>query len=329
MIIEFNILLTAPGHRVERIQLLKQTLREMGLSGRVLAADIDPLGTAYQAADGAAIVPPCSDASYVPAILDVCRKNRIQLVIPGIDAELAPLAAQHEEFAAAGVTLLASSPETIALCQDRRMTHAWFGEQSFPAVQQGTVAEALADPERWPLPVVVKPALPSHTASGRLVRQVEELQSLAGRVDHVVRPFGHGDEFMVDVLVNRQGKCVCAVPRRRIEVRRDEAFKAITVRDELLESLASAIAERLPGAYGPLAIGMLQDEQTGAVEATEITARLAGGYPLSWHAGANFPRWVIEEILDRPTTVHREWQDGLVMLRYYEALYLDSRYSLW
>jgi carbamoyl-phosphate synthase large subunit len=128
------------------------------------------------------------------------------------------------------------------------------------------------------------------------------------------------------VLANRQGRCLCAVPRRRIEVRGGEVSKGITVRNERIMKLAAQICETLPGAYGPLNIQLFHDEATGDLNVIEINPRFGGGFPLAWQAGAKFPKWIIEEILGRPSTAaFDEWADQLVMLRFFSAVFVERK----
>ena len=57
----------------------------------------------------------------------------------------------------------------------------------------------------------------------------------------------------------------------------------------------------------------------------EINARFGGGFPLSLEAGADFPRWMLEELLGLPSTASRDrWRPGMVMLRYDAAVFVDE-----
>lgn len=321
----FNILLSCAGHRVERVRILRATLDAMGLRGRVVTADAAPLSAAAAVADAAEILPPCRDAGFVPALLDVCKRHEIHLVIPEIDPELPVLAAARDQFSAVGATLLISAPQAVLISGDKIRTHEWLVASGFPTVKQGTPEEALAAPNDWMFPLIVKPAGGSASAGVARVLDAEELRYTTRRGGYVVQTVATGHEYTTDCLVNRTGKCVCAVPRRRIEVRSGEVFKGVTARVVPVIELATKIAETLPGAYGPLNIQMFYDEKSGALAVIEINARMAGGFPLAWQAGADFPRWIIEEILGLPSTARADaWREGLVMLRYYEAVFTQS-----
>jgi carbamoyl-phosphate synthase large subunit len=141
----------------------------------------------------------------------------------------------------------------------------------------------------------------------------------------VAQTIASGNEHTIDALTDHTGRCICAVPRRRLETRSGESSKGITVRSDELISLAERICESLPGPYGPLTIQVFIDDSTGEVNVVEINPRFGGGYPLSWEAGARYPQWMIEEILGLPSTAtSSEWQSGLVMLRWDEGVFVSA-----
>ena len=86
--------------------------------------------------------------------------------------------------------------------------------------------------------------------------------------------------------------------------------------------LAERVGGALPGALGALNFQCFLGED-GVVRMIEINARFGGGYPLAQQAGANFPRWLIEETLGLPSTARLDdWEEGVVMLRYDEAVFV-------
>lgn len=233
-------------------------------------------------------------------------------------------ASHRDAFARIGTTVAVSSPEVVAIGGDKSRTHAWLVAQGLPTVRQATIGEVLADPAAWPYPFVVKPAAGSSSIGVAIVRDRSHLEAVP-RGGFIAQSLATGIEHTIDILATRRGRCLCAVPRRRFEVRAGEVSKGMTVRSAALEGLATRICEALPGAYGCLNVQVFLDEATGAMNVIELNPRFGGGYPLSWEAGAKYPRWMIEEILKLPSTASATgWRDRLVMLRYDDAVFVDA-----
>jgi carbamoyl-phosphate synthase large subunit len=64
---------------------------------------------------------------------------------------------------------------------------------------------------------------------------------------------------------------------------------------------------------------------SGEIKFIEINPRFGGGFPLAFQAGANFPLWIIEMVLGKNLEIKiDDWQDGVVMLRYDEAIFVTK-----
>lgn len=319
----FPVLLSSAGRRVALVRIFRDALSTLKIDGRVLAADMSPCAAAFHDADAGFQVPRCSSPEFVPAMLEICRREAIRLIVPTIDPELPVLAAARDEFSFAGTTVAISSPEVIAIANDKRRTHEWLAGNGFPTVRQAEVEEVLAHPGHWPFPLLVKPVAGSSSIGVATVSTAEELRMATRDGDFVVQTIASGHEYTIDGLVTRDGTCVSTVPRRRLEVRAGEVSKGMTVHSALLEDLATRLFEELPGAYGVLNAQVFLDEDTGETNVIEINPRFGGGFPLSWEAGACYPQWMIEELIGVSPARRSGWRDGLVMLRYDDAVFVD------
>jgi carbamoyl-phosphate synthase large subunit len=319
-----TVLVSSAGRRVELLRGFRAALAAAGLAGRVLAADRSWYSSALHEADEGVLVPSCDDDAFVPAVLDLCEKHAVDLIVPTIDPELPVYAAARERFAAAGVTVAVSAAETVGIAADKVRTHAWLVEQGLPTVRQAGVDVVRSDPPGWPFPLVVKPRFGSAGIGVAVVHDRDALDVAVRGDEVVVQEVAQGHEHTIDLLVDSAGRCVSAVPRRRLEVRAGEVSKAVTVRSPALEDVAARVGEALPGAYGPLTVQVFATDDD-EVAVIEVNARFGGGFPLAREAGADHPRWLVEEVAGLPSTADAgAWRPGLVMLRYDAALFVDE-----
>lgn len=318
-----NVLISSAGRRVALLRGFRQALSNLGVAGRVYAVDMSSCAAAFHDADEGAVVPRCTDPEFVSTMLELCQRWKVKVVVPTIDTELPVYAAHRERFAQVGTTVAISAPETIEIGSNKWSTYDWLLREGFPTVKQTTVAEARKDD--WPFPLLVKPAWGSSSIGVAIVRTEGELLAATAGSDCVVQTLAEGIEYTVDVYVDVKGRCLEAVPRRRIEVRTGEVTKAMTVALAPVEELARRIAARLPGARGCLNVQIFHRESDGAMWVIEINPRFGGGYPLTLQSGADFCRWTIEEAMGTaPTPLGQPWRSNLVMLRFDDAVFVDA-----
>lgn len=118
-----NILITSAGRRQALLESLRGDARRLRHPLRVLAADLAPeLSAACASADAAFAVPPCSERRYVDALLAICQRERIQMIIPTIDGELQALADSAAAFAKAGSLPVVSLPDAVQVARDKART---------------------------------------------------------------------------------------------------------------------------------------------------------------------------------------------------------------
>jgi carbamoyl-phosphate synthase large subunit len=325
-----RILISSAGRRVGLIRCFRESLGRLGIAGGIVAADASLDAPALQFTDSFQQTPCCGDPSFLPRLLEIALRERIDLVIPTIDPELAVYAGSRQLLAAKGVPVVISAPETIAICADKQRTHRWLRRHGFPAPRQESLAAAVAPTRAHPFPVIVKPRFGSGSVGVRRVDSHDELLALArmaraggSLADQLVEEIAPGQEHTINVFVDPRGVSVAEVPHRRIEVRAGEVSKAVTARHNGMMGLARNIAEALPGARGPLSIQCFLAPD-GAVRITEINARFGGGYPLTHQAGARFTDWILGELLGIPASRCDDWSDSLTMLRYDRELFLTA-----
>ena len=324
IILSTNILISSAGRRVGLLESFRESLGALHLTGRLIAVDATEHAAAGEMADAFYLVPKCSDPLFISAVLEICRREQIKLVVPTIDTELRYYAAGRAEFQNLGALVGVSDPRTISICEDKVLTHEWLIANGFPAPKQALPCDLLRNEAGWSFPVVVKPTNGSASLGFRLVESLEGLQAISEDRSLIVQEFVRGSEFTVNVFIDRRGRCLCAIPHCRLEVRGGEVSKGVTRRHLPMIDLITNLIEALPGAFGAMNVQCFltpEDE----IRIIEINARFGGGYPLAHRAGATITRWLLENSIGSdPTGPFDAWQDSLVMLRYNQAVFLQE-----
>ena len=249
----FTLLISSVGRRVQLVECFRRAARELDLRLIVLGVDAAPeLSPASQLVDRCFQVPLCSAPEFIQELLTICDKESVNLIVPTVDPEL-PIYARHvQKFCIAGTRVFVSSIETIDIASDKCRTNQWFKANGFPTVLQDTVENVINDLRKWTFPVIVKPSRGSASTGVRVVGDSGTLLSLKDRDGLLVESMAIGIEHTTNLFMDREGRCLCAVPHQRLETRGGEVSKGMTVKNRKLMDLAKSVAETLPGARGPL-----------------------------------------------------------------------------
>ena len=314
-----RLLFTSVGRRVALLREFRRAANDLGVHMVLHAADCQPTAPALQMADERTLVPPIRTGQYVDSLLAYCRQHGIDAVVPLIDTELRPLSEAQARFAESGVRLVLSSPEVIDIGLDKVRTHDFLLAAGFRTPHILTPAEQATTS----FPVFLKPRDGSGSKGACRIDSRQALEYfLSTTQGAIVQEFLEGHEHTVDVFCDFGGRPLCAVPRRRHEVRGGEVSKGQALHDDRIIRESLALARALKGGVGMLTIQCFLTPG-GEVVFTEINCRFGGGVPLSIRAGADSPRWLLELLVGRePSVSMNGWQHGLYMLRYDEAVFL-------
>ncbi|WP_067515001.1 ATP-grasp domain-containing protein [Endozoicomonas ascidiicola] len=313
---EFNILFAAAGRRVSLIRHFRKTLDELNISGTVYAADAGKSAPASFIADQRLQVPRVSSPDYIPQLISICETFKIRLLVSLIDTDLTLLSQHKDTFRTIGTEVLVCESATNNICFDKNNTWKFFTENSIdtPRVLSESDINKLKDSD---FPLLIKPWDGSCSIGVNKVNSLEELTFFKHHVKNaIVQEYIQGDEYTCDAYVDFSGKVRCVVPRKRLETRAGEVSKGLTVNDPEIISAVTNVVEKLPHAVGCMTVQCFK-QPDGRICFIEINPRFGGGHPLSLHAGADFPKWIIQELTGQPCEATQDcWQDDLAMLRY-------------
>ncbi|BCA66194.1 ATP-grasp domain-containing protein [Fluviibacter phosphoraccumulans] len=308
-----NILVLSAGRRVELVEAFKTELVLRGLDLKVLATDMKPeFSAACQIADGWIRAPRVTDPNYINFLLNLCKSEKISLVIPTIDTELLLLAQNRELFASFGIDLVVSDTVLVQKCRDKRLTAKLFSELNISTPQ-------IFDRSNIKFPCFAKPYDGSCSVGAAPIFTREMLTNavLADEKMMFMELIDASyEEYTVDAYYDREGSLCCFVPRQRIEVRAGEINKGVTRRHHVYAYLLDKL-KLLQGARGCITLQLFCKANAANFAALEINPRFGGGFPLSYSAGANYPGWLIDEyLLDQQVNFKDDWEADLLMLRY-------------
>jgi len=310
-----NILITSAGRRVSLVRSFQKELKKIDSNSKVIAVDANPtLSAACHAADGFFKVPRLDHPGYIDELVVLCKANSISLIIPTIDTELLLLAENKERLAAYGIKSVVASIDFIAKCRDKRKIHKFFTDNSVEIANEYSK-------ENYKLPMFLKPWDGSRSVDTFLIKSESDLTDY--QLEHPKLMFleylDHKlyDEYTCDLYYSKDHKLKCVVPRKRISVRDGEVNKGLTVNNDLVDYIRERLSY-IDGVVGCITVQFFKHITEPKIFGIEVNPRFGGGYPLSYLAGANYSKWIIEEyLLDKEIPESFDcWEDNLLMIRY-------------
>jgi carbamoyl-phosphate synthase large subunit len=317
-----NVLFTSAGRRVELLRAFRRAYRSLRLKGDIIVTDVNPLAPAFRVADTTHIVPPFADPDYVPALLEIVRRRRVDLVFPLIDPDIPILAAHKKDFESAGAKVMTPDAEGAETARDKWNTYRMYRTLGIPAARSW-LPEDLAR-ERPGFPLFIKPRQGSAGKGAFRVADERQLAFFLAYVeDPIIQECLPGPEITCDVVCGAEGGVWAVVLRKRIEIRAGEVAKGVTLWDERIARHCLAAANGIR-ASGPITVQcMLKD---GDPYFTEINARFGGGCPLGIAAGVNSPKWYLAEAAGLPQRIPRmgAYTSGLYMTRFDDSFFFEE-----
>ena len=264
---------------------VRKTLRHFSESGKLFGGNCDPDCPGRYFVDRFIHLQKDADL-HVDRFLDICHKWRINAVIPTRDGELAFFARQKEHFAKAGIRLLIGDLQAIEICLDKLA----FAEQSQPLGFSQAIPTSADIKMISADALVVKERYGSGAKGQRLnISRTEAIEYAATLKEPIFQPYIDGQEFSIDLYLDRKNRLLGAISRSRDLIINGEAQISTTINDEKLEHLCSTIAKQLQ-LSGHLVFQAIIDNQQ-KIHVIECNCRIGGASTLSFAAGLQSLLW--------------------------------------
>jgi carbamoyl-phosphate synthase large subunit len=312
-------LITAIGKRVQLIRYLREELVMVGVdSGELVPAEgfVDKF---YR-------VPKCNDENFIEKILEICKNEKIDIIIPLYEKEFSVFIENRNKFENLKTFLMLSNKKVIDICNNKWSTYCFFKENNIntPDTYLGT-----DDINAISYPVIIKPADGMGSSNVFKVNNRNELEFFKNYVKNcIIQEYIEGIEYTIDVLCDLGGNVISIVPRERIEVRSGEVSKSKTVKRmdivdatlNLCNKLKLASLKEEISLVGPLTIQCIINKNN-EIKFIEINPRFGGGVPLSIEAGINYGKYFKEMVEGRKIKAQIGEFREITMLRYDEAIF--------
>lgn len=257
-----NILFTCAGRRRYLLKYFKEVIGE---DGNIVATDMQLSAPALTVADVKIQVPRVYAEDYIPKTLEICKEQKIDILISLNDLELPILSKCKADFEALGVKVIVSAPNVIDVCFDKYKTARFIESLGLRTPKTYvTYNEAVAAIKAGELkfPLILKPRWGSGSIGLEFVDDLEELEMVyqldrkkvmksilaTASVDDnflLIQEVIKGPEYGLDIANDLKGEYRGVSVKQKLAMRSGETDKAITVDNVKIREIGATIGKAL------------------------------------------------------------------------------------
>ena len=317
---QIRVLITGSG-TVTCQSFIKGLRQQSEIDAYVVTTDMNPDSAGRYFSNAFYTTPAAKDEKFISTIADIIKKEKIQLLVPIVDYEFDKVGANIDEFKKLGCITAISSPQTIAIANEKEKTFKFFKEIGIDTPTTWMPNE-LPNPKDIKYPIFIKPRTGRASLDVYKINNADDLQRHLKDVDDpVLQEYVTGKEYTIDVLSDFNSRVIGIVPRQRVETKVGISYKGKTVDDPIMIEKAKLIAEKMKN-VGHCNIQLFVTAE-GRYCFFEINPRYAGTLTLTVAAGMNSPYLLCKMALgDKVEPIIGQYEKNLLMLRYWEEVYV-------
>lgn len=322
---EINILILSAGRRIELVQSFQKAAKRLKIKSNIVAGDCSKTAPAMYFAEKKAILPRINEPNYIEEIINICKHEKVEVIIPTIDTDLLLLSEEKERIEKeSGAKVLISSSEVISICRDKIRTQIFMEANGF-GIPKMYLEEEL-DTGDLHFPLFIKPKSGSSSINTFKVNNYEELTTYRLLVkDPIVQSYIEGDEFTVDVFLDFDGNLITIVPRLRMATRSGEISKGKIIKDEEIINDIKRLVKVL-NPIGHITVQLMKTNK--GIEYIEINPRFGGGAPMSIQSGADSCENIYRLLMGEKLFYNDNYRDNITFLRYDNSICLDENMEI-
>lgn len=315
-----SILVTAIGSFAADIIIKK--LKD--LSYRVVGCDIyskELIVDAYNVDEFYKVSPAADVKEYLEDIIDICKNENIDYILPFIDIEVDVFNTHRHIFEKLGVKLLIAEKHCIDICRDKLRTYEQLsGDKEIKLINSYTkeYIDKQIEDDNFRYHLLVKP-LDGRSSEGlRRINSKYDWYAFINSEDtdrYVMQDFIKGEVITADIVRDKYKNSVAVLRKELIRTKNGAGLSVYVYEDKKLEKTVKHIADKLD-VLGCVNMEFIKTDEE-EYYFLECNPRFSGGVEFSHIAGYNFLKNHILAILDREI-------EGFV---FDKAMYIARKYE--
>ncbi len=286
------------------------------------------------------VVPMVKEDNYIDSLVEVCKKENVNAIIPCFEKETLVISEHREVFEKIGVKLLLSPHETVEACCDKLKTMGQ-AEKAGISHPKTYLIDSKADLDKIDLefPVVMKPAIGSGARGITYPKNKEELiddYAILGKggtkvlVQELVKG-GPGRVYMCGLLYDKNHKLKVSYISKSLKTpfpNGGPAIVGVPLKNDEILNMAIKLLDSFGNYTGPAGVEFKIDEKDGKPKLMEINPRLWGYSCLAFGAGANIHKATAQLALDEDIGEIHDYDTNKLFVRSFDEKIMNKEEAL-
>jgi len=326
-----KVLVTGSGGAVGQGIIKALRMKTDDIKYEIIAVDMNPLSSGLYRADKGYIVPPANEVSYIKTIISICNREKINVVLPGSDPELIPLAQSKDEiYDNTGAQVIISDAKVVKTARDKWLTYQFLKKNGLPypsTVLPSNLNEFLKDVS---FPILVKPRQGFASRNVFIIYDRDDINYAIKAIERsgwspIIQEYIPEDEgeFTTGVLISKEGEVLSSISMRRT-LKAGSSYRIFVDDFKHLRNFAEEVAKKLR-ARGPINVQCRVHNDKPII--FEINPRFSGTAIIRAVAGINEPVIIIRNYMLGERKKVNTYKK-LIGMRYWNEVYIKfSDYS--
>jgi carbamoyl-phosphate synthase large subunit len=277
---KINLLLTNVGRKIYFLNFIKK----IDLNIKIHISDCNPINASFafdkNVKKHLVIKSSLNSKRYLYDIINIVKKNKINILIPLTDYDLEVLSKNRIFFSKLNCTVIVSSEEAVLNCLDKSRTEVFAKKYNFFYPKSYYSLK-----KKINFPVVKKKILGSGSLGYQFIENKNQLNTFFIKGKDMIQEFISGEEFNIDILNDFNGKFISYCAKKKILMRAGETDKAKIIVNKSFEIFAKKLSKSL-GHIGNLDCDIIIKNKK--IYILDLNPRFGGGYPFTHLSGLNY-----------------------------------------
>ncbi|MAR78443.1 MAG: hypothetical protein CMD43_05845 [Gammaproteobacteria bacterium] len=250
-----------------------------------------------------------ADKNILTHLQSIIKKNKINLIIPCVDESIL-IANKLNDIKNTMLSIISKS-NINKIFADKILADKYVNSKGFRTIPQSKTS----------FPIYIKPAKGSAAKDNHYIKNHNDLSFFSKNnksSKYIFQKYIKGNEYSIDIYVDRHGLFIGAIPRIRLNVVSGESIATRSIYSEKLISYAKSFCNAIP-LIGALTLQVIIHKNN--IYFLELNPRIGGGVGCAIKSGLNIPKYLINDVRNIPLKPINNLRE-CTMIKYYEEVFI-------